>query len=140
MVRHTLKILQQMLQDFLSVSDHFGTLCIKRLKYMGPCLNSLSLNFPNTWWNDHIKLRIMATFENCKIFSTYYFSNVRGYKAALKDGNYWTLLIVAVTTFLLVKSCGSNICHSREECFCKSLVVYFCLFPLIKLYACLHIT
>ena len=31
MVRHTLNILQQMLQDFLSVSDHFGTLCIKGL-------------------------------------------------------------------------------------------------------------
>ena len=31
MVRHTLKILQQMLQDFESVSDHFGTLCIKGL-------------------------------------------------------------------------------------------------------------
>ena len=32
MVRHTLKILQQMLQDFQSVSDHFGNLCIKGLK------------------------------------------------------------------------------------------------------------
>ena len=32
MVRHTLKILQQMLQDFKSVSDHFRTLCIKGLK------------------------------------------------------------------------------------------------------------
>ena len=31
MARHTLKILQQMLQDFKSVSDHFGTLCIKGL-------------------------------------------------------------------------------------------------------------
>ena len=31
MVRHTLKILQQMLQDFESVSDHFGTLCIEEL-------------------------------------------------------------------------------------------------------------
>ena len=30
--RHTLKILQQLLQDFLSVSDHFGTLGIKGLK------------------------------------------------------------------------------------------------------------
>ena len=29
----------------------------------------------------------MATFKNCKIFSTYYFSYVRGYKAALRDGN-----------------------------------------------------
>ena len=32
MVRHTFKILQQMLQDFKSVSDHFGTLCIKGLR------------------------------------------------------------------------------------------------------------
>ena len=31
MVRHTLKILQQMLQDFKSVSDHFEILCIKGL-------------------------------------------------------------------------------------------------------------
>ena len=31
MVRHTLKILQQMLQDFENGSDHFGTLCIKGL-------------------------------------------------------------------------------------------------------------
>ena len=31
MVRHTIKILQQMLQDFYSVPDHFGTLCIKGL-------------------------------------------------------------------------------------------------------------
>ena len=32
MIRHTLKTLQQMLQDFQCVSDHFGTLCIKWLK------------------------------------------------------------------------------------------------------------
>ena len=31
MARHTLKILQQMLQDLKSVSDHFGTLCSKGL-------------------------------------------------------------------------------------------------------------
>ena len=30
MIRHTLKILQ----DSESVSDHFGSLCIKRLKYI----------------------------------------------------------------------------------------------------------
>ena len=29
MARHNLEILQQMLQDFKSVYDHFGTLCIK---------------------------------------------------------------------------------------------------------------
>ena len=34
MVRHTLNILQQMLQDFYSVSDHFGTLCIKGLRFV----------------------------------------------------------------------------------------------------------
>ena len=32
MVIHTLEILQQMLQDFQSVSDHFRILCIKGLK------------------------------------------------------------------------------------------------------------
>ena len=32
MVRHTLKILQHLLQDFWSVSDHFGTLCNKGLR------------------------------------------------------------------------------------------------------------
>ena len=31
MVRHLLKILQQMMQDFKSVSDHFGTLRIEGL-------------------------------------------------------------------------------------------------------------
>ena len=31
MVRHTLKILQQMLQNFTSVSNHYGALCIKGL-------------------------------------------------------------------------------------------------------------
>ena len=30
--RHTLKILQNLLQDFQSVSDPFGTLCVKGLK------------------------------------------------------------------------------------------------------------
>ena len=32
MARHTLKSLQQMLQDFLSVYDHFRTVFIKELK------------------------------------------------------------------------------------------------------------
>ena len=31
MARHPLKILQHLMQDFLSVSDHFGTLFIKGL-------------------------------------------------------------------------------------------------------------
>ena len=32
MVRHTLEILQHLLQGFQSVSDNFGTLCIKGLR------------------------------------------------------------------------------------------------------------
>ena len=32
MVRHTLKILEQMSQGLYSMSDHVGTLCIKGLK------------------------------------------------------------------------------------------------------------
>ena len=32
MVKNTLKILQHLLQDFKGVSDHFDTLCIKKLK------------------------------------------------------------------------------------------------------------
>ena len=42
MVRHALKILQQILQDFESVPDHFGTLCINRL-------NIRQLNPPKTF-------------------------------------------------------------------------------------------
>ena len=44
MVGHTLKILQQLLQDFLSVSDHFGTLCIKGLK----CINDTDFQILNS--------------------------------------------------------------------------------------------
>ena len=42
MVRYTLKILQQMLQDFESVSDRFGTLHIKGLRH--PTEKNESLN------------------------------------------------------------------------------------------------
>ena len=34
MVRRTLKILQHLQQDFESVSDHFGTLCIEGLNQL----------------------------------------------------------------------------------------------------------
>ena len=46
-----------------------------------------------------MKSRIMATFENCEIFSTYYFSHVRGYKAALRSGNYISLGSIFFTNF-----------------------------------------
>ena len=49
MVRHTLKILQQLLQDFESVSDHFGTLCIKAL------ISSINpWTHVNTQWKTHL--------------------------------------------------------------------------------------
>ena len=44
MVKHTLKILQHLLQDFESVSDHFGTLCIKGLMETKYILEFLLLN------------------------------------------------------------------------------------------------
>ena len=44
MVRHTLKILQQMLQDFYSVSDQFGTLCIKGLITLLDTLRNCGIN------------------------------------------------------------------------------------------------
>ena len=43
MVKHTLKILQQMLQDFESVSDHFGTSCIKGLT----CIITITIALTN---------------------------------------------------------------------------------------------
>ena len=30
---------------------------------------------------------MVATFKNCEIFSTYYFSYVQGYKEVLRGGN-----------------------------------------------------
>ena len=43
MIRHTLQIMQHLLQDFQSVFDHFGLLRIKRLKQGSPFQNLLSL-------------------------------------------------------------------------------------------------
>ena len=37
MVRHTSKILKHLLQDFLSLSNQFGTLCIKRITTYVDC-------------------------------------------------------------------------------------------------------
>ena len=43
MARPTLKILQQMPQDFYNVSDHFQTLCMKELKENLAAKNCLRL-------------------------------------------------------------------------------------------------
>ena len=37
---------------------------------------------------------MVATFENCEIFSTYYFSYVGSYKAALRVGNKFIIIVV----------------------------------------------
>ena len=55
MVRHALKILQHLLQDFLSVADPFGRFCIigfiyVAVKVINTCITSDSLlNFVKTW-------------------------------------------------------------------------------------------
>ena len=36
----------------------------------------------------------MASFENCEIFSTYYFSYVVSYKATLKGGNKYIIIVI----------------------------------------------
>ena len=41
-----------------------------------------------------IKSRKVATFENCEIFSNYYFSYVRDYKATLSGGNYFPITML----------------------------------------------
>ena len=38
----------------------------------------------------------METFEKCEIFFIYYFSNVRGYKAALTGGNYEVKVVLII--------------------------------------------
>ena len=63
MVRHTLKILQQMLQDFYSVSNRFGTLCIKGL-------SSLVLTLIN--W-DHINKALTIVNNTRKFYEALIF-------------------------------------------------------------------
>ena len=45
MVRHTLKILQRLLQDFKSVSGQFGVVCMKGLKYFNTQRIEMSLSY-----------------------------------------------------------------------------------------------
>ena len=58
MVRHTLKILQQMLQDFQSVSDRFKTLCIKGLR-----TSSLALNYNSKLFKKDFFLSFFVPFS-----------------------------------------------------------------------------
>ena len=43
MLKHTSKILKNLLQDFYSVSDHLGTLCVRHAEYE----NATKKNLPN---------------------------------------------------------------------------------------------
>ena len=45
------------------------------------------LDFRKTLSNQNIKSSKLTTFENCEIFSNYYFSYVQDYKATLAGGN-----------------------------------------------------
>ena len=72
---------------FMTTSNVYVTY-MKLVMYF-PVGGKLKLShFPKIWWNHHIKSRIVPTFENCKIFPTYYFSYARDYKAPLRGGNY----------------------------------------------------
>ena len=62
MVRHTLKILQQMLQDFESVSDHFGTLCIEELKISKVHRGIKEANTKQTWCQVNFCKTILADY------------------------------------------------------------------------------
>ena len=62
MVRHTLKILQQMLQDFESVSDHFGTLCIEELTISKVHRGIKEANTKQTWCQVNFCKTILADY------------------------------------------------------------------------------
>ena len=52
----------------------------------------------------------MATFKNCEIFYTYYFSYGQGYKTALRGGNYqvWQKLNLANSIYVNITSTNRN--------------------------------
>ena len=58
MVRHTLEILQQILQDFLSVSAQFWTLCIESLTH---CSHHIEANLLISNANHVIVFYMMET-------------------------------------------------------------------------------
>ena len=60
MVRQTLKILQQMLQDFKSMSDHFTTLRIK----------GLTIKLPEPTTSKGLILHINKTYNSLKSFTS----------------------------------------------------------------------
>ena len=67
MVRHTLKILQHLLEDFYSVSDHFTTLRSKRLKRIKKLALVSFLNSLNSIW---IIVAYILQFLNSEIVSS----------------------------------------------------------------------
>ena len=62
MVRHTLKILQHLLQDFQIVPDHFGTLCIKGLETQTQLPTYLSVTRQKITKIDEVIARIDSYF------------------------------------------------------------------------------
>ena len=60
---------------------------LTRLKKHGSELKFFVSIFGKLNQINNIKSRKVAAFENCEIFSNYYFSHVRDYKATLSGGN-----------------------------------------------------
>ena len=99
-----LKCVQQMLQDFYSVSDHSGTLCIRGLKHKfrsNKCsLGEFSENFILFWLDVTVALNLFI--EICQIFQESHFLrpvlNLWTYKQAtikidnIQNDQYYQLL------------------------------------------------
>ena len=78
-----------------------------KFEKVGARVEILCLNFQRTPPNKNIKSSQLATFEICEIFSNYYFSYVRDYKATLA----WQAAINSRTNFFSQTSTQCKIKH-----------------------------
>ena len=114
MVRHTLKILHQMLQDFLSVSDHFATLRSKRLILFIPWLRNTGMTcgrvnlFTKELWLCMRELWFLPSFSSSLIaiflgsilpfiyLGSIWKSYVKGYGAVYYNRQFHTRLSIYI--------------------------------------------
>ena len=115
MFRHTLRILQYLLQDFKSMSDHFETLCIKGLTSMGAApmslLSNLNRYFPTEIPRNMISKYDIAqsvtynqvieedpiTFRICYIIkiTSQWTLNPKWAKVMLRALNFWVIIVIS---------------------------------------------
>ena len=132
MVRHTLQILQHLLHDFESMSDNFGTLCIKALQILWKI------------WNTHEKYlcrdsnhsSYLGSWLTPTIFTESFIDACHGPKHVSVDGNnnhkpfYRTINICVVIINIVfsfiniivsdcVKNGTKNGEHGKNKCFAE---------------------